>query len=227
MKTRIFLLFLSLFITAAVTHGTTALQSGVIKGNNVDLRADPGPYGHIISVLKTGLPVAVLDQSGRWFKVQLTDGRTGWVYRLFIEVKSLAPVTSNRQPTLPIDKLITYAKSFLETAYIYGGDSPRGFDCSGFTMYVFARFGISLPHEANLQIRTGMKISAMEALMPGDLVFFKTMGSVTVNHVGIYLGDHQFIHASSGYGAVRISSLDSGYYFNCYAGGRRYGNSNE
>jgi hypothetical protein len=227
MKTRIFLLLISLFTMADVVHGTAALQSGVIKGENADLRAEPGPYGYILTVLKPGLPVAVVEQSGRWYKVQLPDGRMGWVYRQFIEVKPLIPVTSSRQyATLPVDKLIASAKSFLEITYVYGGDSPQGFDCSGFTMYVFSKFGISLPHQANLQMKAGREVSAMEALMPGDLVFFKTMGSTIVNHVGIYLGNKQFIHASSGYGAVRISSLNSGYYFDCYAGGRRYRNSN-
>lgn len=231
MKVRIFLLFILsitfIFITTVV-HGTAALQSGIINGEDVNLRVDPGPYGHIITVLPKGLPVVILEQSGRWYKVQLKEGQTGWIYRQFIEVKPLPPVTSrNRFTTFGADELIAYAKSFLEIAYIYGGDSPRGFDCSGFTMYIFTKFGISLPHRADLQKDTGTEVPVMEDLQPGDLVFFKTQGSTVVNHVGIYLGDSRFIHASSGYGAVRISPLDEGYYYKCYTGGRRVINDSE
>jgi uncharacterized protein YraI len=230
MNTRIFSLFILLiafFAATAVVHGTAALQSGIINGDNVNLRADPGPYGHIVSMLPKGILVSILQQSGRWYEVQLQDGRTGWIYRQYIEVKPLAPVTSrNRFITSGASELIAYAKSFLEISYVYGGDSPRGFDCSGFTMYIFARFGISLPHQAELQKDIGMEVPVMGELRPGDLVFFKTEGSASVNHVGIYLGDSQFIHASSGYGAVRISPLDDGYYYKCYAGGRRLANNN-
>jgi hypothetical protein len=225
MKIRIFLLFISLFAMAAVVHGMAALRSGIITGDDVDLRADPGPYGHIISVLQRGLPVAIVELSGPWYKVKLHDGQTGWIYRRFIEVKPITPVTSRGSfITLPVDELLDYAKCFLEITYVYGGDSPQGFDCSGFTMYVFGKFGISLLHEADLQMETGVEVPDIKALIPGDLVFFKTMGSTIVNHVGIYLGDNRFIHASSGYGAVRISPLDSGYYYDCYVGGRRLRN---
>lgn len=222
MKTRIFLLLIVIFYITSAVQGATALQSGMINGDDVNLRAEPGPYGHIITTLSNGLAVSVVEQSGRWYKVELPDGRTGWVYRQFIEVNVLAnDVSRDRSTLLPVDNLIQYAKSFLEVTYIYGGDSPRGFDCSGFTMYVFAKFGINLPHQANLQKEIGTEVPGMEDLQSGDLVFFKTEGSPIVNHVGIYLGDNRFIHASSGYGAVRISPLDSGYYYNCYASGRR------
>jgi hypothetical protein len=223
MKTRIFLLFLIVIALTSVIHGTAALQSGIINAGDVDLRVEPGPYGQIITTLAKGILVDILEQSGRWYRVQLADGRTGWVYRQFIEVKAPDTLTSRERASgFPADKLLDYAKSFLEVTYVYGGDSPRGFDCSGFTMYVFAKFGIRLPHQADLQKETGTEVQTMANLQPGDLVFFKTEKSTTVNHVGIYLGNNQFIHASSGYGAVRISPLDNGYYYTCYAGGRRF-----
>ncbi len=222
MKTRIFLLFFCLFVIATVAHGKAALQSGIIKGEGVNLRAEPDLDGRIISVLKQGIPVAIMEETDLWVKAQLPDGQTGWVYRQFVELKALTPVTSGeRLIGLPVDEMIAFAQKLLGISYVYGGSSPRGFDCSGFTMYVFAKFGIRLPHQSERQMESGMEIPAREELLPGDLVFFKTMGSKTVNHVGIYLGDNRFIHASSGYGAVRISPIDSGYYYKCYVGGRR------
>lgn len=125
------------------------------------------------------------------------------------------------------NQIIIYAKSLIGTKYVYGGQSNQGFDCSGFTMCVFAKFGIALPHQADLQIRRGEEVPDKSDLIPGDLVFFKTEGSLKVNHVGIFLGDGRFIHASSGYGSVRISPLDNGYYYQCYVGGRRIIKDNE
>jgi cell wall-associated NlpC family hydrolase len=122
-----------------------------------------------------------------------------------------------------IPEILGYAKSFLGTKYVYGGASPKGFDCSGFTLYIFNKYTLQLPHEALLQSGVGEEVLTMDDLLPGDLVFFKTLGSSRVNHVGIYLGNSQFIHASSGHGNVTISPIDTGYYKNCYAGARRLG----
>jgi cell wall-associated NlpC family hydrolase len=104
--------------------------------------------------------------------------------------------------------------------YHYGGTSSRGFDCSGFTSYIYARLGRKLPHNASAQSRLGRSVSRSE-LKQGDLVFFRTRGGSRVSHVGIYIGNNQFIHASSGRGRVRVDSLGSGYYSNRYLGARR------
>jgi uncharacterized protein YgiM (DUF1202 family) len=224
MKTRVFLLYFMLITISAVVCvplETAALPSGIINGNGVNLRADPGLYGQIIFVLGKGLLVDILERAALWYKVQLQDGQTGWIYHQYIEVKTLTPDDAVESiPSFPADELIAYARSFLEIKYVYGGDSPQGFDCSGFTKHVFAKFGINLPHKAEMQTKAGAEVPAKDSLMPGDLLFFKTMGSTIINHVGIYLGENHFIHASSGYGAVRISPLDSGYYLERYAGGR-------
>ncbi|HBE78886.1 MAG TPA: glycoside hydrolase [Firmicutes bacterium] len=220
MKIRIFCLLIISWslMTAAAAYGAE-LQPGIIKGDNVNLRSGPGLDDHIISVLQPGLAVTVVDESAAWFMVQLPDGQTGWVYRQFIQTDGAD--SQENPPKFTVDMMLDYARSLLGIHYRYGGDSPRGFDCSGFIVYVLAKFGVNLPHEAALQMDTGEQVETREDLIPGDLVFFKTMGSRTVNHVGIYLGDNCFIHAASGFGAVRISPLDSGYYFSRYVGGRR------
>ncbi len=120
--------------------------------------------------------------------------------------------------------LVTYAKKFLGVKYVYGGSSPKGFDCSGFVSYVYNHFGISLERVAADQARQGTKVSRAN-LKPGDVVFYDTNGGKNyINHAGIYIGDGKFIHASSGSNAhkVVISSLSEGFYSNAYMSARRF-----
>lgn len=121
-----------------------------------------------------------------------------------------------------IQSLLRYALDQDGTAYRRGGLTPEsGFDCSGFVRYVFDRVeGVTLPHSARAISRIGSRIKMAE-LRPGDLVFFRFMRH-TVSHVGIYLGDNRFIHASSIHtGGVRISSLSSGYWTKRFVLARR------
>ncbi|MRN57323.1 NlpC/P60 family protein [Paenibacillus sp. LC-T2] len=114
-----------------------------------------------------------------------------------------------------MDKVIDKA---IGTKYVSGGISTNGFDCSGFTMYVFDKIGIDLPHQSGSQYQMGSAISRDE-IRPGDLVFFNTTGK-GVSHVGIYVGDGKFAHASSSRG-VTISSLNDSYYVSRYVGAKR------
>ncbi len=114
-----------------------------------------------------------------------------------------------------MDKVIDKA---IGTKYVSGGISTNGFDCSGFTMYVFDKIGIDLPHQSGSQYQMGSAISR-DGIRPGDLVFFNTTGK-GVSHVGIYVGEGKFAHASSSRG-VTISSLNDSYYVNRYVGAKR------
>ena len=120
------------------------------------------------------------------------------------------------------EQIAQYAKQYLGCPYVYGGSGPKTFDCSGFTMYVYSNFGYSLSHSATAQSKLGTYVEK-ENLQPGDLVFFldyETMDGI--GHCGIYIGDGNFIHASSGTGyCVKISTLTSGSYLNRYATARR------
>lgn len=111
--------------------------------------------------------------------------------------------------------LVTFARHFLGVRYSYGGVSPRtGFDCSGFTRFVYAHFGIVLPHFAAGQFSYGRRV-ARSGLRPGDLVFFDGLG-----HVGVYIGAGRFIHAPHSGVRVQIDSM-SGWYGARYDGARR------
>ncbi len=113
--------------------------------------------------------------------------------------------------------LLTYAMQFIGTPYEYGGESPGGFDCSGFVQFIYSSFlGIDLPRTADSQFYSGEFVEQAN-LIPGDLVFFNGLG-----HVGIYIGEGQFIHSSSpSSGGVIISALDESYYERGYYGATR------
>jgi cell wall-associated NlpC family hydrolase len=111
--------------------------------------------------------------------------------------------------------VVGIAMRYLGVPYRWGGASPStGFDCSGFTMYVFAQIGVSLPHYTGAQWNMGSPVSR-DQLAPGDLVFFNSLG-----HMGIYVGGNQFIHAPHTGDVVKISSM-SGWYDQRYDGARR------
>lgn len=121
-----------------------------------------------------------------------------------------------------VNQIIDAALSLRGTPYRNGGSDPRGFDCSGFTQYVFAQAGVSLPRDTREQFQRGTQVDAGQQ-QPGDLIFFHTVGD-TVSHVGIALGDGRFVHAPSSRGVVRVESMDLPYWQRRFVGIRRMTN---
>jgi cell wall-associated NlpC family hydrolase len=120
----------------------------------------------------------------------------------------------------PREKVLFEVIKFLETPYKYGGNTQKGMDCSAFTLQVFQNsLSVDIPRSAREQYSTGEKISNDE-LKFGDLVFFNTTKRSFPGHVGIYLGENQFVHASRSLG-VTVSSLEAAYYKKRYVGARR------
>ncbi|WP_160687261.1 C40 family peptidase [Clostridium sp. C2-6-12] len=115
-------------------------------------------------------------------------------------------------------QVVNYAYKFLGKPYVYGAAGPNAFDCSGLTQYVFSHFGINLSRTTYTQVGEGTKVNRND-LKPGDLVFFNTEGSTS--HVGIYIGNGEFIHAPRTGKPVMVSSLSDGYYSQKYATARR------
>jgi cell wall-associated NlpC family hydrolase len=115
-------------------------------------------------------------------------------------------------------RIILTAKQYIGVPYVFGGESPKGFDCSGFTQFVFAKHGVDLPRTADVQYGVGTAVSKNN-LQPGDLVFFSTY-LPGPSHVGIYIGDGQFINAQSSKG-VAIAKMSSKYWASRYIGARR------
>lgn len=112
--------------------------------------------------------------------------------------------------------ILDIANQYIGVPYVFGGSTPSGFDCSGFTRYVYSAAGIDLPRAADEQYDVGESVS-MANLEPGDLVFFSTY-EAGISHVGIYIGNHQFINAASD--GVSVSDMDSSYWSSRYVGAK-------
>ena len=123
-----------------------------------------------------------------------------------------------QEPTL-MEEMLAFAKSYVGYPYVYGGNGPNSFDCSGFVLYVYKHFGYSFSRGAQEQYEDGMKVE-MDELKPGDLVFFSGNG-YSITHVGLYLGEGSFVHASNPTRGVVIDTLWSGYYQSHFWGGCR------
>ena len=166
-------------------------------------------------------------------KVPETTSRSGSTLRdeqVTVDKKEETPVveempaaTENTSPATSAtgSAIVEYAKQYLGYKYVSGGASPeKGFDCSGFTTYVYKHFGITLNRTSSAQINNGVAVSR-DNLQPGDLVIFNNDANTKIGHVGIYVGGGNFIHASNPKDGVKITTLLSGYYAQRYVGARR------
>ena len=124
-------------------------------------------------------------------------------------------VTESTTTSASGSAVVSYAQQFLGCKYVYGGTSTNGFDCSGFTQYVYKHFGINLNRTAAAQYSNGKSVTELQA---GDLVMFGKSG---INHVGIYIGGNTFIHAANPGRGVTTDSLSTGYYKTNYVGAKR------
>ena len=147
---------------------------------------------------------------GAWVEVRLPDNRRAWAPAGSLVVGSWQPQEPSR--------VIEVGRSFVGVPYKWGGVDPNGWDCSGFVQEIFRLGGHQVPRLADAQYEACEKVG-MEALVPGDLVFFNTDGS-GISHVGIYTGGERFLHASSSRGVVEDSLQDS-YFSKRYHGAGR------
>lgn len=216
--------------------------AGKVTADVLNIRSAPKSGSTSLGTASHGAVLTVTGIEGSWFAVSY-NGVSGYVASQYVLICSpstadtSAPETPEETPaetpdetpadnpaaTVSGSEIVSLAQQYLGVPYVYGGSSPSGFDCSGFTMYIFAQVGVKLPHGATSQLSYGASVSRSE-LQPGDLVFFQDYGAVA-SHVGIYIGGDQFIHASSSYyngHCVVISSLTETYYNSHYYTARRH-----
>ena len=191
---------------------------GRVNADGVNVRSSASTDGEVLASVNSGTIVTVTGLVDGWYSVTCQYGTEGYIRSDFVDLTASSISSSN-------SSIISFAKQYLGTRYSYGGASPSGFDCSGFTMYVYKQFGYSLPHTATGQWQSGLgtKVYSIGALQAGDLVFFNDPSrnaGKACSHAGIYIGGGQFIHSSSSKSnGVIISDLTSGYYNTYFVGG--------
>lgn len=217
-KSLLFLFISGMFLSSTPVLGsdTPNIKSGFIVAGMVVLHTNPKMDSKICATVYGHQTVEISEETQLWYKVTLKNGESGWLYKTDVALEPGPDTVLNSASVA----LIGYAKKFINTRYVYGGTTPKGFDCSGFTRFIYSRFGYRIPHCSQEQVNMGTPISR-KRLLPADLVFFTTLGSTQINHVGIYIGEGKFIHASSGSRVVRIDALSQTYYKKRYQGARR------
>ena len=215
------------YVTKGTTdNSTTGTTKYVSASVGLNVRSGAGTSYSKLGKLEYKEKVTVLSTSNGWSKINY-NGKTGYVDSSYLQ--STVPGSNgnnannnNNTVSTKANEVIAYAKTLLGKPYVWGAQGPNSFDCSGFTYYVFKNAaGITLPRTSSAQSKYGTYVSKSN-LKVGDLVFFDTNGANdgNVSHVGIYLGNNQFIHASSSKGKVVISEMSS-YYSGAYVNARR------
>lgn len=196
------------------TSASTGTAAVVKCSSTVNFRSAASTSSTVLGELKNGTAVTVLSTSNGWSKVSYA-GKTGYISADYLVTASsgTAISPSNTAASVSISakrqSVLNYAAQFLGVPYVYGGSTPSGFDCSGFTSYVFKNTVGSIPRVAQAQYDATTRVSR-DDLLPGDLVFFGSSTS-SISHVGIYVGSNQFIHAPSTGDVVKYSSLTGSY----------------
>lgn len=182
-----------------------------VTADSLKVRAEANVDSEIITLVPNGEQLEVVASEGDWIRVYLDDEEV-FVHADFVQVDALLNTAITMTELLygqgvsdvRVD-LCQYAKEFLGNPYVWGGTSlTNGADCSGFVLSVYKKYGVSLPHSSRAQANCGTKITLAEA-QPGDLVFYGK--GQTINHVAIYIGGGQVIHASSPKTGIRISNV--------------------
>ena len=215
-------------------------KTGYINESSVNMRKGAGTSYSIVKVLSLNTQLTIIGEDGKWYQVKVGN-TTGYVSKDYVSdtkttttrgnntsrtenntQKSKQETTSKNETTIKSTDIVAYAKKYLGYKYVYGGDGSNGtFDCSGFTMYVYKHFGIKLPHAASKQYKCGKgtQITKYSDLQVGDIVFLTDYETgVGIGHCGIYLGNDNFIHASTTCYAVEISSFKTIYKGRFYSG---------
>lgn len=181
-----------------------------VKTPTLNVREEPNTECSILALMPQGEELNVLEDLSGWVKVDL-DNTNGFISKDHVDISVQLPKAmtmtevryGNGVSDVRVD-LISYATQFVGNPYVWGGTSlTNGADCSGFTLSIFAKYGVYLPHSSKAQANCGTRISASEA-KPGDLFFYGSGSSIS--HVAIYIGNGQIVHASSKKTGIKISN---------------------
>lgn len=206
-------------------------KAAYISSNaSAHFRSGPSTSSQSLGKLPKNTKITITGEENGWYKVSY-NGKEGYISKSLVTEGEPPATTSSRSQEEPrsatttttqasSNNIVQVAESYAGSRYVSGGSSPSGFDCSGFTQYVYGKCGITLSRTSYTQATQGTAVSKSE-LQPGDLLLFHYYGSSSIGHVGIYVGNGKFIHAANSNRGVVYDSIESGYYADNYAGARR------
>jgi cell wall-associated NlpC family hydrolase len=189
--------------------------TGTVLADILNVRTGPSATYSILGKLMKGSQVEAVGDTNGWYQVKLADGRIGFVSKTYLRLE--IPTTTQK-----INLVITVSNSLIGTPYVWGGTSLQsgGFDCSGFTQYVFKQAGYNLNRVSTNQATQGTYVSK-DALNPGDLIFFSIAMDGRISHVGIYLGAGKMIQSPKTGDVVKVTDISTGYWQSRYITARR------
>lgn len=202
-------------------YTSTSLSIKYVTASSLNVRKGASTSYSVIGTLSKGAKVEVISTSNGWSKIKY-NGSVGYVSSKYLS-NSIVEDNTTASPSATVDKVISLAKSLLGKPYVWAAEGPNSFDCSGYTYYVFKKAANTvIPRTSAAQSKYGTYVSKSNIKI-GDLIFFDTSGvnDGNVSHVGIYIGNNEFIHCSSSKGKVVISQLNSSYYSKAYVNARR------
>ncbi len=210
-------------IALTFTLASAATSATVNANSGLRMRYGMGTNYNIITTIPGGASVSVVEKGSEWSKITYGN-KTGFVATRYLSFTTVA-TTSAANDTLSAKRqnIVNAAVAQLGKPYVYGGNGPYGFDCSGLTQYVYKICGYSIERGPSSQLRS-LSVSVSKAnLLPGDIVFFRDSryGSGAATHAGIYVGNGQMIHAPNRGQNVKYASINTGYYGKYYIGARR------
>ncbi|WP_102692952.1 C40 family peptidase [Rummeliibacillus pycnus] len=200
-------------VTMVANSQATAISGKYhVTASSLTLRADATTSSKALAYINKNTTVNAKYKkvvgSKTWFKVTV-KGKTGWMSAAYLKKGSGVKKTSD---SAGLSSIVETAKQYLGTPYVYGGTTPSGFDCSGFTRYVYAKHGIDLPRTSRAQ-RAAVKYTSNP--QPGDLVFFN-VGGGAITHVAIYAGNGMLVHAAGDHVQFQTMSTYWKYYVHSY-----------
>lgn len=213
--------------TNTSSSGATVNKKATVTVETAKVREKATTDSEVLGFLDYGDEITLLEQTGDWYKINF-ESKTGYIKNTLIKVSdetvSSRSLTEERedsnesqetaQATTSSSDVVNYATQYLGYPYVVGGKNPTtGFDCSGFTRYVFLNFGYSLGSTAASQNSVGDEISRSD-LEPGDLILFLNEAKTGIGHTGIYIGDGNFIHAANPDRGVVTDNLNTNSYYN-------------
>lgn len=165
-----------------------------VNADILNVRSQPDIDSKIVDKLSFGTTVHVLDYGREWTRISYKDIE-GFVATEFLSAKSASSETAAAPSKMDANKLQDIISPLMKTRYVLGGTTPDGFDCSGFTSYVFQQLGVKLARTSDEQFQGGTEVPFDQA-QPGDLLFYDSLHKGKVSHVAIYLGDGMIVHAN-------------------------------